>query len=95
MNQEKSSKPQQVFYINRWVDKQNFRVFVYNEAGQRLANSYEEYEKLIMSGLWFSEKDKLSPKKGRKPRLKTLNSVDTEVEEPEEILSEPNDGGLD
>lgn len=47
----------QVFYMGRWVDKDHFRVFVYNDKGeQRLAESFTQYESLLASGLWFSAK---------------------------------------
>lgn len=73
MNQEKPKKVCQVFYNNRWVDKNNFRAFVYNGSEQKLAESYKEYEDLIASGLWFSKKDQTivnQPKvsKARKPK---------------------------
>lgn len=43
----------QFLYNDRWVDKKHFRAFVYNGKEQKLANSYDEFEKLISSGLWF------------------------------------------
>ena len=74
MKQEQLNRPVQVFYNNRWVDKEHFRAFVYNaNKEQRLAKSYKEYEDLIASGLWFSNKEnnvvplpKIS--KARKPK---------------------------
>lgn len=57
LNQSKPSEVSGQFeYLGRWVDKKHFRAFVYNESGEKLAGSYEEYEKLISSGLWFSTK---------------------------------------
>lgn len=53
------AKLEQVMYNGRFVDKAHFRAFVYNETGQKLANSYDEYEELITSGVWFSEKNKV------------------------------------
>jgi len=51
-------------YLGRWVDKHNFRTFIYNEKGdQKLAESYKEYESLISSGIWFSSKEDASQKK--------------------------------
>lgn len=46
----------QVMYLDRWVERQHFRAFVYNEKEQKLANSYTEFESLIASGLWHAEK---------------------------------------
>ena len=53
MNQEKYKNKPQVFYNDKWVDKDHFRAFVYSTDKQKLANSYKEYEDLIASGLWF------------------------------------------
>ena len=52
----------QVLYQGRWVDKDFFRVFVYNLSGKKLANSYSEYTDLIQSGLWFSNVEDVEPK---------------------------------
>jgi hypothetical protein len=61
---KKKAPVNQVFYNDRWVDKSTFRAFVYHGEEQKLANSYEEYEKLITSGLWFSSKKDV-PKEGK------------------------------
>lgn len=55
----------QVLYQGKWIDKVHFRTFVYNNEGQKLANSYDEYSSLIESGLWFSTKEE----------VKTLNPI--------------------
>lgn len=60
---DKKQDNSQVFYNGRYVDRKTFRAFVYNEDSQQLAKSYEEYEKLIGSGLWFSDKEKAVAKK--------------------------------
>ncbi len=55
----KDIKDDQFEYLGRWVDKKDFRAFVYDDKGeQKLADSYNEYELMISSGLWFSEKPK-------------------------------------
>jgi hypothetical protein len=61
-NKIKDSKPVDQFqYLGRWVDKAHFRAFVYDKKnGQKLANSYNEYESLIASGLWFASKEDAS-----------------------------------
>jgi len=44
-------------YLGRWVNKEHFRAFVWNENGeQRLAESYKEFESLTASGVWFASK---------------------------------------
>jgi len=44
-------------YLGRWVDKKTFRTFVYDKDDmQKLANSYDEYQSLLASGLWFAVK---------------------------------------
>lgn len=70
MNQSKkhTKKVEQFLYLNRWVDKEGFRAFVYDIQGnQQLANSHKEFESLTSSGLWFATKpvaeDQPSPKK--------------------------------
>lgn len=45
-------------YLGRWVNKDQFRAFVYNAKGeQTLADNYSEYEKLTNSGIWFDTID--------------------------------------
>ena len=62
MNQSKDIKAPQELYQGRWVSRENFRAFVYNASGQKLANSWEEFSDLISSGLWFQSKDEIKPK---------------------------------
>jgi len=73
MDQQKKKIPEQVFYKDKWVSKEHFRVFVYKEGAQKLANTYDEYLKLIDSGHWFSSLEEVKPKEeplkpGRKPK---------------------------
>lgn len=63
MKQNSKQLESQVMYLGRWVSKEHFRTFVYNEKGKRLANSYDEYESLIGSGLWFPEPQLIAKKK--------------------------------
>lgn len=83
MDQSKKRNVSQVYYDGRWVSRNNFRAFVYNENGQKLAKSYDEYLKLIESGLWFSSRDEKKPtepniipmvRRGRKPKDGGTNS---------------------
>lgn len=42
-------------YLGRIVEKKNFRAFIYGANGQkRLAESWEEFEANMESGLWFA-----------------------------------------
>lgn len=79
MDQRKTRIPDQpkggqFYYINRWVDKNTFCAFVYDEKGdQKLAKSYSEFEHLISSGVWFAVKPEASNKE-RKHKNGTSSS---------------------
>lgn len=49
------SEDTQVLYLGRWVSREHFRAFVYNKEGKKLVNSYDEFSKLISSGIWEAE----------------------------------------
>ena len=51
---KKESKVQ-VMYLGRWFDQDSFKVFVYSFTEKRLARSWEKYQEMISSGLWFDE----------------------------------------
>lgn len=54
-------------YLGRWVNKEHFRAFVYNRLGEQIvANSYNEFESLIASGLWYASKKELNGMNGMK-----------------------------
>ena len=54
----KEPKTQQVLYLDKWCDRKSFRAFVYDvNLNQKLAESYDEYEDLVASGIWFSTKE--------------------------------------
>lgn len=59
MKQNISNASEQIFYLGRWVDRKYFRAFVYNKDGEKLANSAEEFESLINSGIWFDSKESI------------------------------------
>ena len=63
MNQYLQEETPQVFYQGRWVDRNHFRVFVYQKSAKKLANSYEEYISLIESGNWFSTEEEVDQQK--------------------------------
>ncbi len=54
---EKKPVIDDVLYQGKWIPKEHFRTFVYGTKGQKLANSYAEYEALINSGEWFISKE--------------------------------------
>ena len=66
MNQLKRTPEPQMMYLGRWVNRKGFRAFVYGDQGKKLANSAEEFESLIASGLWLAEKPDAPLKKGKK-----------------------------
>jgi hypothetical protein len=44
-------------YNGKIVDRHKFRAFIYNSDGQKkLVESWDEYEKHMQTGLWFSKK---------------------------------------
>lgn len=60
-------------YLGRWVNKEFFRAFIYNDKGEsKLANSYQEFESLTHSGIWYAEKPIASPE--RKHKYVTLSN---------------------
>lgn len=60
---------EQVEYLGIWTPKKYFRTFVYSASGQKkLANSWDEYKKLIATGEWFDSPLEVSEKPGRKPK---------------------------
>lgn len=78
MNQEVKKPKQndgQFYYLDRWVDKKSFRAFVYNEKNEtKLANSYDEFEHLISSGLWFEKIPELPQGKRKKNDITVSDS---------------------
>lgn len=62
-----------VLYNGREVESEHFRAFVYGADGQQmLANSWDEYQRLLASGDWIAFKENVSretiapPKRQRK-----------------------------
>lgn len=59
----------QFLYCGRWVNKENFRAYVYGGKGEKkLANSYKDFEALIASGEWFTSKPVKDAPQKRKQR---------------------------
>lgn len=57
-SQTKSLNEPQVPYMGRFVNPKFFRAFVYNKDGEEtLANSWDEFKKLISSGEWFESRE--------------------------------------
>jgi len=70
-----SDHDSQFQYLGRWIDKSQFRAFVYNEKNQEsLANSYEEFVDLISSGLWYETKELASKDRKQKNDIVRSNS---------------------
>lgn len=64
IKQNKQQKEEQINFLGKWVSKEHFRTFVYNENGDaKLARNYQEYESLMSSGLWFDDKLECAPVK--------------------------------
>ncbi len=57
MDQTKTVKTGQVPYLDRWVDREHFCAFAYNETEQRLAKTYDEFSNLLATGLWFDSRE--------------------------------------
>ena len=52
-------------YLGRIVEKKNFRAFIYGPNGeQRLAESWEEFEANMQSGVWFATLEDAKASKG-------------------------------
>lgn len=67
IRQIKNQQDNQFLYLGRWVNKEHFRAFVYNDKHeQKLANSYQEFESLTQSGVWFASKPASLPKRKAK-----------------------------
>ena len=55
-----------VEYQGRQVPRNHFRAFVYNQTGERLVNSYDEFRMHIDSKQWFETKDAIKAIKRKK-----------------------------
>jgi len=73
MKENKDGVKKQVMYLGRWVDRENFRAFVYKIGKEaKLAKSYDEFESLIATGIWFDSIENV-PKEEVKLSRKTKN----------------------
>ncbi len=85
-------------YLGRIVSKDNFRTFIYApNGGQRLVESWEEFEANMQSGVWFATpeeaqgavevaKPKPRPSRAKKPasvEIKEDALADDELQEEE------------
>jgi hypothetical protein len=53
-----------VIYLGRTIPKAGFRAFIYSfDNAQKLVESWDEYEKNIATGIWFSTKAAVPAKK--------------------------------
>ncbi len=76
IDQQKARIEGQFEYQGRWVDKKHFRAFVYSEIEKKLAESYEEYQRLVGSGLWFSTKEEVILSKKDKENAEKMQKVE-------------------
>lgn len=92
-------------YLGRIVSKENFRAFIYAPDGsQRLAESWEEFEANMQSGVWFAtpedakgsvaEKPKDAPKP-RPSRAKKVVEVAPADEDLEDEEAPPEDAAFE
>lgn len=83
-------------YLGRLVSKENFRAFIYApNGGQRLVESWEEFEANMQSGVWFAtpedaqasiavveeEKPKAKPRPSRAKKVEEVAPADDEPHE--------------
>lgn len=79
MQYDKSISNKQVKYLDRWVESDNFRAFVYKGSNEsKLANSYDEFQLLIQSGIWFDCKENV-PKDDKKQTRKVKDAITSAV----------------
>ena len=61
-------------YLGRKVLKEGFRAFIYGFGIRKIANSWDEFEKHMATGLWFATEDEAVKPKDKpvidKPRKK-------------------------
>jgi len=86
-------------YLGRIVEKKNFRAFIYGANGQkRLAESWEEFEANMESGVWFATLEgaleaksgvhEPQPKAKAKAKPKPKAKPELEVEDSANVLSD-------
>lgn len=87
-------------YLGKVVDKAHFRVFVYAVDGtKKLVESWDDYERAMESGLWFSTKEDADsripvieekPKRVRKKPVSviTLEPKEDDIEDKDEPFIE-------
>lgn len=74
-------------YLGQIVDKQFFRTFVYSMDGsKKLVESWDEYERHMESGLWFSTQEDA---KSRIPVEKPKRVRNKPAAKPQELDDEP------
>jgi hypothetical protein len=74
MKENNGNSKKQVMYLNRWVDREFFCAFVYDKhKQQKLAKTFDEFESLIGSGIWFDSIDNI-PKEDA-PKIRKSKNV--------------------
>ena len=82
-------------YLGRIVEKKNFRAFIYGKNGERkLAESWDEFEANMQTGIWFARKEdaeeKLKPKSKPKPKSKSKakSEIVEEIDDSNDLLAD-------
>lgn len=75
-------------YQGRIVSKNNFRAYIYaSDGSQKLVESWDEYERHMETGLWFSLKeDAINRIPVKKKKISSVKNIETK--EPIGILGE-------
>lgn len=69
------SKQDKTFiYLNRPVNKEHFRAWVYNNEGRMIVNSYDEFIAAIDSKKWFESKGEIPKPKAKKVKENDADS---------------------
>ncbi len=90
----------QVLYMDRYVDRESFRTFVYQVGKEQLAKSYKEFKEMIASKVWHESKEDAQKAHEEAEALLARQAVEllekrTQENKPAVIQPEgkPNNGG--
>ena len=79
-------------YLGQIVDKAHFRTFIYSMDGsKKLVESWDEYERHMESGLWFSTQEDAKsriPVKPKRVRNKPVPVATEELNDDEPLIEE-------
>ncbi len=67
-------------YCGRMISKDHFRAWVYGKDGRKMANNYDDFVKLVATGLWFESIEAMSKASEKeKKEVKVVKKVKKEV----------------